>query len=175
MYSCAKRQCTIGGLNAFACHRPKVSSTSWVSCSNTGSSYFIPIRVQVKNNQSNAFKWKNNLQICHNKNIRPYLNCSLAKGMSLWRLNIVNMVVITWTYISAVSWLCDVYPHLLGFAQIDAYFSLLRNPAFLKVLFRIPITDIENSLTHRIVIHDHLNSMTLFMLLFFQVHSTVQI
>ena len=156
-------------------HRPKVSSTSWVSCSNTGSNYFIPIWVQMKNNQSNAFKWKNNFQICHNKNIRRYANCSSAKGMSLWRLNIMNMVVITWTYISAVSWLCNVYLHLLNFVQVDAYFSLLRNPAFLKVLFRWLIINIENSLTHRIVIHDHLNSMTLFMLLFSQVLSTVQI
>ena len=96
----------------------------------------------MKNNQSNAFKWRNNLRIRHNKNIRRYANCSSAKGMSLWRLNIMNMVVITWTYISAVSWLCNVYPHLLNFVQVDAHFSLLRNPAFLKVLFRWLITDI---------------------------------
>ena len=156
-------------------HRSKPLHNKNFFCFNTGSNYFIPIRVQVKNNQSNAFKWRNNLRVRHNKNIRRYANCSSAKGMSLWRLNIIKMVVITWTYNSAVSWLCDVYPHLLGFALIDAYFSLLQNPAFLKVLFRIPITDIENSLTHRIVIHDHLNSMTLFMLLFSQVLSTVQI
>ena len=126
--------------------------------------------------QSNALNLtKHFSHIAHNKNIPQYSNCSSTKGMSLSRLNIMNMLVITWTYNPAVSWLCDVYPHLLGFAQIDAYFSLLRNPAFVKVLFRISLTDIENSLTHRIVIHDHLNPMISFMLLYSQVLSTVQI
>ena len=107
---------TLNRTSGLTIHRSKPLHNKNFFCFNTGSNYFIPIRVQVKNNQSNAFKWKNNLQIGHNKNIRRYANCSSAKGMSLWRLNIIKMVVITWTYISAVSWLCDVYPHLVGFA-----------------------------------------------------------
>ena len=94
--------------------------------------------------------------------------------MSPFALNNSYMLVISWTHNSAASWLFEICLCSFGFMQTGRYFSH-RYLAFLKVSFYYSTTDNGNSLTHRNVFNERLNSMILFILLFSQALSTAQI